>query len=144
LLSAIFRAVQVFLIGVAPLTYVVYETVFTLATLFHHSNLNMPVNLERRLNRVLVTPRMHGIHHSVVRSELNSNYSVIFRWWDALNRSLVLNVPSSALTIGVGRFQRPGDNNILRLIRLPFGIFKKEKPARPPRFDEAGLGTIIE
>jgi len=144
LLSAIFRAVQVFLIGVAPLTYVVYETVFTLATLFHHSNLNMPVNLERRLNRVLVTPRMHGIHHSVVRSELNSNYSVIFRWWDALNRSLVLNVPQSAITIGVGRYQSPEDNRVLRLTGLPFGIFNREKPGRPPRFGKNGLGTITE
>ena len=117
---------------------------FTVATVFHHSNVNLPVSLERRLNRVLVTPRMHGIHHSVVRSELNSNYSVIFRWWDALNRSLVLNVPQSEITIGVGRFQNPEDNNILRLIGLPFGPFKKERPSRPPRFDKIGMGTITE
>ncbi|MCJ7500600.1 sterol desaturase family protein, partial [bacterium] len=102
LLSTFFRAGQVAVIGIAPVTYIVYETCFTLATLFHHSNLKMPVRVEAVLNRILVTPRMHGVHHSVVRSELNSNYSVIFRWWDALNRSLVLNVPQSAITIGVG------------------------------------------
>ena len=111
------------------MTYIVYETCFTLATLFHHSNLKMPVRVEAVLNRILVTPRMHGIHHSVVRSELNSNYSVIFRWWDALNRSLVLNVPQSAITIGVGRFAGAGDNGIWRLVTQPFGKFRRERPA---------------
>jgi sterol desaturase/sphingolipid hydroxylase (fatty acid hydroxylase superfamily) len=144
LLSTFFRAGQVAAMGIAPVTYIVYETCFTLATLFHHSNLKIPVMLERGLNRVLVTPRMHGIHHSVVRSELNSNYSVIFRWWDALNRSLVLNVPQSAITAGVGRFAGEGDNRILRLVTLPFGKFRRERPARPPRFGTSDLGTMAE
>ncbi|GBE15854.1 MAG TPA: hypothetical protein ENH32_00565 [Proteobacteria bacterium] len=87
---------------------------------------------------------MHGVHHSVVRSELNSNYSVIFRWWDAINRSLVLNVPQSAITIGVGRFQSPEDNRILRLIGLPFESFKRERPPRSPRFGKRDLGTMKE
>jgi len=91
-----------------------------------------------------VTPRMHGIHHSVVRSELNSNYAVIFRWWDALNRSLVLNVPQSAINIGVGRFTGKGDNRILRLVALPFGKFRREKPARLPRFGTLDLGRMVE
>ena len=144
LLSTFFRAVQVAAIGIAPVTYIVYETCFTLATLFHHSNLKMPVRVEAVLNRILVTPRMHGIHHSVVRSELNSNYSVIFRWWDALNRSLVLNVPQSAITIGVGRFAGAGDNGIWRLVTQPFGKFRRERPARPPRFGTSDLGRMVE
>lgn len=143
LLSTFFRAGQITAIGIAPVTYIIYETCFTLATLFHHGNIQIPVTVERVLNRVLVTPRMHGIHHSVVRSELNSNYAVIFRWWDALNRSLVLNVPQSAITIGVGRFAGKGDNNIFRLVALPFGRFRREKPARSPRFGTSDLGSMV-
>jgi sterol desaturase/sphingolipid hydroxylase (fatty acid hydroxylase superfamily) len=144
LLSTLFRAVQVAAIGIAPVTYIVYETCFTLSTLFHHSNLNIPVRVEKAVNRILVTPRMHGIHHSVVRSELNSNYSVIFRWWDALNRSLVLNVPQSAITIGVGPFAGAGDNGIWRLVTQPFGKFRRERPARLPRFGSSDLGRMVE
>ena len=144
LLSTFFRAGQITAIGIAPVTYIIYETCFTLATLFHHGNIQIPVTVERGLNRVLVTPRMHGIHHSVVRSELNSNYAVIFRWWDALNLSLVLNVPQSAITIGVGRFAGKGDNNIFRLVALPFGRFRREKPARSPRFGTSDLGSMVE
>lgn len=144
LLSTLFRTFQVLLLGIVPLTYVVYETSFTLAVLFHHSNLRMPVGVERRLNRLLVTPRMHGIHHSVVRSELNSNYSAIFQFWDALNRSLVLNVPQSIITMGVGRYQRPGDNGFLNQVLLPFGRFPGERPPGPLRFGKENAGVMAE
>jgi len=53
------------------------------ATAFHHSNWRLPRALDRALNLVLVTPRMHGIHHSVDERETNANWSVIFSWWDA-------------------------------------------------------------
>jgi len=144
LLSTFFRAGQVAVIGIAPVTYIVYETCFTLATLFHHGNIQIPVTVERVINRVLVTPRMHGIHHSVVRSELNSNYAVIFRWWDSLNRSLVLNVPQSAINIGVGRFAGERDNSIFRMVALPFGKFRRERPARVSRFGTSDLDRMAE
>ena len=120
LYSTVFRLLQVSLIGVVPLTYLVYEVVFNGATMFHHSNLRLPVAWERRLNRVFVTPRMHGVHHSAVGPETNSNYSVIFSWWDRLNRSLRLNVASRDIVIGVPGYLRPGDNRILPMLALPF------------------------
>jgi sterol desaturase/sphingolipid hydroxylase (fatty acid hydroxylase superfamily) len=125
LYSTVFRLLQVGLIGVVPLTYVVYEVVFNGATLFHHSNLRLPVAWERRLNRVFVTPRMHGVHHSAVGSETNSNYSVIFSWWDRLNRSLRLNVGQRDIVIGVPGYLRPGDNRVLPMLTLPFA---KQRP----------------
>jgi sterol desaturase/sphingolipid hydroxylase (fatty acid hydroxylase superfamily) len=121
LYSTVFRLLQVGLLGVVPLTYGLYELLFNCATMFHHSNLYLPVHWERRLNRVFVTPRMHGVHHSVVAPETNSNYSVIFSWWDRLNRSLRLNIRHSDIVIGVPGYLRPGDNRILPLLALPFG-----------------------
>ena len=120
LLSAGFRALQVSLIGLPPLTYMIYEGVFQASTLFQHSNIRLPLQVERLLNRVLVTPRMHGIHHSVVAGETNSNYSVVFSWWDRLHRSLRLNVPQSAIIIGIPAYQEPADNTLWNVLALPF------------------------
>ena len=61
--SSAFRALQVALIGGPPLTFIAYELIFQLNTLFQHSNVSLPIALERGMNFVLVTPRMHGIHH---------------------------------------------------------------------------------
>jgi sterol desaturase/sphingolipid hydroxylase (fatty acid hydroxylase superfamily) len=119
-LSAGFRALQVSLIGVSPLTYMVYEGVFQGSTLFHHSNVRLPLQVERLLNKVLVTPRMHGIHHSVVHHETTSNYSVVFSWWDRLHRSLQLRIPQAALVIGIPAYHHPADNTWWNVLMLPF------------------------
>ncbi|MDD2904232.1 MAG: sterol desaturase family protein [Syntrophales bacterium] len=118
--SSIFRIVQVSLAGITPVIYLTYEIVFNLATMFHHSNVALPLIFERRLNKIMVTPRMHGIHHSAVGRETNSNYSVIFSWWDRLGRSLRLNVPQEQVVIGVPGYLLPRDNGLRSLIFLPF------------------------
>lgn len=118
-LSAAFRVVQVSVIGLSAPMFAAYELVFQANTAFHHSNVRLPIRLERVLNLVLVTPRMHGIHHSQVRGETNSNYSVVFSWWDRLHRTIGLNVPQSAITIGVPAYGT-ADNVIWSALLLPF------------------------
>lgn len=119
-LSTVFRVVQVSVVGATLPAYAAYEVAFQLNTLFHHSNVRLPIGLERVLNRVLVTPRMHGIHHSQVREETNSNYSVVLSWWDRLHRTLRLNVPQSRIVIGVPAYSAPEDNRLPRLLSMPF------------------------
>jgi sterol desaturase/sphingolipid hydroxylase (fatty acid hydroxylase superfamily) len=119
-LSAGFRAVQVILIGPSLSVYVMYEIAFQLGTLFHHSNIRLPPLFERVLNTVMVTPRMHGIHHSDIREENRSNFGVVFAWWDRLHGTLRLNVPQAQVTIGIPAYSRPGDNSVLRSLAMPF------------------------
>ncbi|AQT70199.1 Fatty acid hydroxylase superfamily protein [Anaerohalosphaera lusitana] len=119
-LSVPFRCAQAVLLGVGPATWVIYVGCFQAATMFHHSNLRLPIRLERIVNKVIVTPRMHGIHHSTRRKEVNSNYSTIFRWWDQLNRSLLLNVPQNSINIGVVGYLDRTSNRSSRLLTMPF------------------------
>lgn len=114
-----FKALQIYLLGISLLTYLVYELAFQCATLFHHSNVRLAINVERALNSIVVTPRMHGIHHSIVKDETNSNYSVIFRWWDLMHGTLRLDVRQSQVVIGVPAYLDPQDNGFLNLLILP-------------------------
>ena len=119
--SSAFRATQVLLIGPAAWMYFMYELVFQVATLFHHSNVKLPVQFERAVNRVFVTPRMHGVHHSRFHHETDSNYSTVFSWWDRLHRSLRLNVPQQTIRIGVPAYWQAEDNRPDNLLAMPFG-----------------------
>ncbi len=120
IISTVFRAAQVVVIGVTPGMFLAYQAAFMGATMFHHSNLGLPLDLERSLNLIFVTPRMHGIHHSVVRGETNSNYGSVFRWWDALHRTLVVGVAQRAIRIGVPGYMLPPNNRLKALLRAPF------------------------
>ena len=118
-MSAGFRALQVVALGVSPITFAVYELAFQIGTLFHHSNVRLSLRIERFLNLVVVTPRMHGIHHSEVRRENNSNFSVVFPWWDRLHRTLRLNVPQSKIVIGIPAYPGSTENKPGRALLMP-------------------------
>jgi sterol desaturase/sphingolipid hydroxylase (fatty acid hydroxylase superfamily) len=119
-LAALFRAAQVLLIGVDRETLRIWQQLLVCSVVFHHSNLELPIEVERRLAILLVTPRMHGIHHSTRSAEMNSNYSSLLSWWDRLHRSLRLNVPQASVTIGVPGFSQPEDVTLAASVALPF------------------------
>jgi sterol desaturase/sphingolipid hydroxylase (fatty acid hydroxylase superfamily) len=100
-LSVPWRAAQVLVIGVSPLALSLWQTATLLEIMFHHSNVELPLEVERWLCKLIVTPRMHGIHHSTVHEETDSNWSSGLTIWDALRGTLRLNVPQEQITIGV-------------------------------------------
>jgi len=120
LASIPWRAGQVALIGLTPLSFSIWQCVFLLSILYHHSNMEFPISWERRLNKLIVTPRMHGIHHSIVERETNSNWSSGLTVWDWLHGTLRLNVPQTEVTIGVPAFQEPKAVTLPRVLTMPF------------------------
>ena len=119
-LSTPWRVAQVVAIGTSPLALSIWQTGLLMSILFHHSNVELPVWLERRVGRVFVTPRMHGIHHSQVRDETDSNWSSGLTLWDWLHGTLRLNVPQCEITIGVPAFTDPDDVTLPKMVTLPF------------------------
>jgi sterol desaturase/sphingolipid hydroxylase (fatty acid hydroxylase superfamily) len=118
--SVPWRAAQVLVIGVSPLSLSVWQTATLLEIMFHHSNVELPIEIERRLSQWIVTPRLHGIHHSIVPEEQNSNWSSGLTLWDWLHGTLRLNVPQDAITIGVAAYRQPGQVTLPRVLAMPF------------------------
>ena len=128
-----FLSVAVTVFGIAPIMLVVFFITFETATLFHHSNWRLPIKVERILNLIVVTPRMHGIHHSIVQRETNSNWGTIFCWWDKLHRTLRRDVPQDAITIGVAAYRDEHELTLGKLFALPF---LQQRPWRLPTGEE--------
>ncbi|KTD35199.1 sterol desaturase family protein [Legionella israelensis] len=149
--SSLFRLIQLGLIGANPIIFFSYEFVFQAGTFFHHSNIRLPIRFERMINKIIVTPRMHGIHHSNFQDETNRNYGVIFSFWDRLHRTIRLNVPQRAITIGVPAYAKPSDNTLSRLLLLPFKrqrhywqINHKKQFSRPEKHLNENLNQLSE
>jgi sterol desaturase/sphingolipid hydroxylase (fatty acid hydroxylase superfamily) len=118
--SLIFRGAAVLLVGASPSMVIIYEVAFEAATQFHHSNLGLPFKLEKAMNKIFVTPRMHGIHHSAIKGEMDKNYSTIFSIWDRLHNTLKLNLHQRDITIGVEAYQHASELTPGFLLKLPF------------------------
>jgi sterol desaturase/sphingolipid hydroxylase (fatty acid hydroxylase superfamily) len=119
--SVPWRSAQVVAIGVSPRALSVWQTFLFCSILFHHSNLRLPIGLERRLSRLVVTPRLHGIHHSTLEEEANSNWSSGLTVWDLLHGTLRRNVRQPDIVIGVPGYRDPSELTLPRLLALPFG-----------------------
>ncbi|MBI3767906.1 MAG: sterol desaturase family protein [Deltaproteobacteria bacterium] len=118
--SVPWRAAQVLVIGVSPHVLALWQTCVLASILFHHANVRLPAALEHVLNLVLVTPRMHGIHHSAVREHTDSNWSSGLAIWDRLHGTFRADVPQDAITIGVPAYPRANDVTLTNVLALPF------------------------
>jgi sterol desaturase/sphingolipid hydroxylase (fatty acid hydroxylase superfamily) len=147
-LSVLYRVAQVVALGADPFAVAIWQSLLVASILFHHSNLRLPAGLERVLVRVVVTPRMHGIHHSDYENETNSNWSSLLSAWDYAHGTLLLSVPQRAITIGVPGYRDPPQVTLGKVLALPFrqqhedwrdgkgGVRRREHPAPTHRLAE--------
>jgi sterol desaturase/sphingolipid hydroxylase (fatty acid hydroxylase superfamily) len=130
-LSAPWRAAQVALVGVRPPVLALWQRAAFVEIVFHHANLRLPARLDRWLGHLVMTPRLHGIHHSTVREETDSNWSSGLVLWDRLHGTLRRDVPQRAIAIGVPACRDPTKLTLAHLLAMPFG---PERPAWQPHF----------
>ena len=84
LLSAAFKIVLVVILGASAVAVMAFEILLNVSSMFNHANLRLPVGVDRVLRRILVTPDMHRVHHSIAPIELNRNFGFALPWWDWL------------------------------------------------------------
>lgn len=113
------RAAQVRLIGVGPRALAAWQRATLIEVMFHHAYVALPLALERRLSRLLVTPRLHGIHHSVVADETHDNFSSGLTAWDYLHQTVHLNVPQREISVGLPQYRDPRQLTLPRLLAQP-------------------------
>lgn len=118
LVSQGLRVAQLRLIGPSPAAWRAWSGFFGAAVLFHHSNLALSPQLERRLRLVLVTPAMHDIHHNAERDRTDSNWSSGLSLWDRLHGSWRGDL-DLAVAIGIPAYG-PADARLETSMRMPF------------------------
>ena len=110
-----------------------YESVLVFALLgilsrpWQHGNLKLPAALQRVLQKVLVTPEMHRVHHSSATNDGNRNFSVIFPWWDRWFGTYAAQPVDgrSALRFGLADRQNASDVTFFRLLLAPLGEMQR-------------------
>jgi sterol desaturase/sphingolipid hydroxylase (fatty acid hydroxylase superfamily) len=118
-------------LGLGMLHVLVYEALVVPLSIFHHGNARLPARLDRVLGWVIVTPRMHWVHHSRWVRETDSNYSGIFSFWDRLFGTLREREDPQRLHLGLDGYLAK-DQTLRGCLLTPFGPVKS-KPGRDTR-----------
>jgi sterol desaturase/sphingolipid hydroxylase (fatty acid hydroxylase superfamily) len=66
-----------------------------------------------------VTPRLHGIHHSIVRSMRDSNFSSGLTLWDAVHGTARLDLERDDIIIGLPEYRHADDVTFGKTLTLP-------------------------
>ena len=83
-LSTLIKGAAILVLGASPAAVLVFEIILNAGALFSHANGSLPKRVDPVLRRLLVTPDMHRVHHSIVIVEQNTNFGFNVSWWDRL------------------------------------------------------------
>jgi len=122
IISAGYKLAIVVALGVPAASFVVFEVLLNATSMFNHSNIDLPLALDRALRWILVTPDMHRVHHSVERDETNSNFGFNLSWWDRLLGTYRAQPAAGhdEMTIGLDVFREPAQLRLDRMLLQPF------------------------
>jgi sterol desaturase/sphingolipid hydroxylase (fatty acid hydroxylase superfamily) len=120
LLALPLRLAAIATFGLSPLGVLVFEIVFGAMNLLEHGNFNLPRRIEGALDRVLVTPALHRLHHARDVRDLNSNFGTILSLWDRWLSTLRASSSSARFETGLPGEAGEREMTLARAIASPF------------------------
>lgn len=124
-----FKLVAIGLIGAPALAVFLFEVILNAASLFEHASIRIPTPIDSALRKVIVTPDMHRVHHSVYEDETNSNFGFCLSAWDRLFKTYRAQPRDGHADMKLGLNERPsgGTTGFIWALFVPF---RKNQAAR--------------
>ena len=131
-LSMLWKIVVVIALGASPWAVILFEIVLNGCAMFHHANFALPLWLDAIVRKILVTPDMHRVHHSVHRDEHDTNYGFNLSIWDRLFSTYTAQPREGHLGMTIGQNRHLNDNPTylgwsLQLPFMPLGKRNQKK-----------------
>lgn len=123
ILSMLIKFATIIVLGPPIVAVIIFEVILNAMAMFNHGNVGLPKVLDSSLRRLVVTPDMHRVHHSVEYDEANSNFGFNLSCWDRL-LGTYCNQPRAGhkgMTIGIHNLKEPKQVAwITGMLTLPF------------------------
>jgi sterol desaturase/sphingolipid hydroxylase (fatty acid hydroxylase superfamily) len=105
-ISLLIKMAVVAALGPPAVAVFIFEVILNGMAMFNHGNFRIPARPDNLLRRIVVTPDMHLVHHSIVRQESNHNFGFNLSWWDRLFRTYQAEPEAGreGMIIGLTRF----------------------------------------
>jgi sterol desaturase/sphingolipid hydroxylase (fatty acid hydroxylase superfamily) len=122
LLSMAYKCIVILLIGPIAAAVIVFEIILNASAMFNHANLSLSKETDSALRKLIVTPDMHRVHHSIIQDETDSNYGFFLSIWDRIFRTYNAQPIKghTEMTIGLAEYQDEKPGTLLWSITIPF------------------------
>ena len=121
-LSMLIKFAVILASGTPAIAVLMFEILLNASSMFNHGNVHIPKSIDEILRRLVVTPDMHRVHHSIDPRETNSNFGFKLPWWDRLFGTYRAEPEAGheAMTIGIAQFRSPREFRLDRMLLQPF------------------------
>ncbi|WP_414718458.1 sterol desaturase family protein [Thiothrix winogradskyi] len=122
LLSFGIKATVIVALGVPAVAVLLFEIILSSLAMFNHSNVRMPLAVDRVLRLLIVTPDFHRVHHSWYPHETNSNFGFNLSVWDRMMGTYRAQPDDGhdGMTIGINQFRDPKWERLDKMLIQPF------------------------
>ena len=121
LLSMGIKFMVIAALGPSAAAVLVFEALLNGMAMFNHANAKIPLGVDAILRKIVVTPDMHRVHHSILSNETNSNFGFNLSIWDRLFGTYRAQPAAGheAMTIGIEQFREGRELWLDRLLLQP-------------------------
>ena len=120
IISLFVKLTAVAAFGFSPGAVLAFEIILNATAMFNHTNIFLPVPIDRFIRLLIVTPDMHRVHHSQIMKESNSNFGFNLPWWDRICGTYQAQPAAGhdGMVIGLQQYQNP--KSLMQLLVMPF------------------------
>ena len=121
IISMLLKFLVIIALGPPAIAVLIFEILLNSCAMFNHGNIKLPASVDSILRKLIVTPDMHRIHHSTIKTETNSNYGFNLSVWDKLFGTYKAKAlrEQTTMDIGLENYRDSNDLSYLKLLKLP-------------------------
>ncbi len=125
-----FTTLAAVLAGAPMYLIMLYQSMSAALSQFNHANIQLPAWLENSLSWLIVTPKMHRVHHHYVLPYTDTNYGNIFSVWDRLFGTYAV-LANDQIVFGIDTHQAPEEQTgIGAMLKIPFQGYRQPVGAK--------------
>jgi sterol desaturase/sphingolipid hydroxylase (fatty acid hydroxylase superfamily) len=125
-----FTTLAAVIAGAPMYLIMLYQTLSALLSQFNHSSFKTPRWLELGLGWLIVTPKMHRVHHHYVLPFTDSNYGNIFSIWDRLFGTFS-KLDNEKIVFGIDTHPHANEqSDIGTMLKIPFESYRQPVGAK--------------
>lgn len=116
-LSALFKGVCIWSLGISPFAFFIFQIWLNTSSLFTHAAIKLPIGFRNIFELLFVSPEIHTLHHSVEQKSQQKNFGFGLIIWDKLFGTFQA-VPEAIQSFGL--FPNQPTQTFNELLVMPF------------------------
>ncbi len=119
--STLVKLLAIVILGASVWAVIIFEVLLNATAMFNHSNIRLPLGFDRMMRKLIVTPDMHRVHHSIYAAEFNQNFGFNLSLWDYWFQSYIAQPKKGhiEMQIGLPYFREDTEKSLSKMLTQP-------------------------